>query len=120
MALYHLNEVSGGMLLAGAADGAVRIWRNFPYRAAQRLATAWRVGAAVHATYCGLMPLGEPAEACSKTVCMRHNRRAPRQRPASLTPPSEDYRAKHWILNCQRRVCGGGICVTESCKHLCY
>ena len=43
MALHHLNEVSGGMLLAGAADGTVRVWRNFPYRGAQRLATAWRV-----------------------------------------------------------------------------
>lgn len=43
VALYHLNEISGGMLLAGAADGAVRVWRNFPYRSAQLLATAWRV-----------------------------------------------------------------------------
>jgi hypothetical protein len=43
VALYHLNEISGGVLLAGAVDGAVRVWRNFPNRSAQRLATAWRV-----------------------------------------------------------------------------
>jgi len=69
VALYHLNEVSGGMLLAGAAGGGGRSWGHFPNRAAQRLATAWRVGAAVHATYCSLMHLVEPAEACRK-ICL--------------------------------------------------
>ena len=44
MALYHLNEIQGGMLLSGAADGSVRVWRNFSHRGAQRLASAWRVG----------------------------------------------------------------------------
>ena len=43
MALYHLNEIQGGMLLSGAADGSVRAWRNFSHRGAQRLASAWRV-----------------------------------------------------------------------------
>jgi hypothetical protein len=41
-AVYHLNEVQGGLLLAGAADGAVRVWRNFSYRGAQRLASTWQ------------------------------------------------------------------------------
>ncbi len=43
VALYHLNEIQGGMLLSGAADGSVRVWRNFSHRGAQRLASAWRV-----------------------------------------------------------------------------
>lgn len=51
VALHHLNEVQGGVLLSGAADGSVRIWRHFCHRGAQRLATAWRVRAACAALY---------------------------------------------------------------------
>ena len=50
VALYHLNEIQGGMLLSGAADGSVRVWRNFSHRGAQRLASAWRVSR-LHTTY---------------------------------------------------------------------
>ena len=49
MALYHLNEIQGGMLLSSAADGSVRAWRNFSHRGAQRLASAWRVCARLRA-----------------------------------------------------------------------
>lgn len=41
--LHQLNEVQDGLLLAGTADGAVRVWRNYAYKAEQRLATAWQV-----------------------------------------------------------------------------
>ena len=61
-ALYHLNEVAGGMLLAGAADGAVRVWRNFPHRGGQRLAAAWRVCPAPHTTTTAAPP--QPASVC--------------------------------------------------------
>lgn len=43
VSLHHLNEIEGGMLLSGAADGSVRVWRHFSHRGAQRLTTAWRV-----------------------------------------------------------------------------
>lgn len=42
--LHQLNEVQDGLLLAGTADGAVRVWRNYAYKGEQRLATAWQVG----------------------------------------------------------------------------
>ena len=42
--LHQLNEVQDGLLLAGTADGAVRVWRNYAHKAEQRLATAWQVG----------------------------------------------------------------------------
>ncbi|GAB4817626.1 hypothetical protein N2152v2_004672 [Parachlorella kessleri] len=41
-ALYQLNELTGGLLLACAADGAVRVWRNYAVRGSQRLATSWQ------------------------------------------------------------------------------
>ena len=41
--LHQLNEVQDGLLLAGTADGAVRVWRNYASKAQQRLATAWQV-----------------------------------------------------------------------------
>lgn len=41
--LHQLNEVQDGLLLAGTADGAVRVWRNYALKAEQRLATAWQV-----------------------------------------------------------------------------
>jgi hypothetical protein len=43
VALYHLNEAHAGLLLAGTADGAVRVWRNYTAAHSQRLATAWQV-----------------------------------------------------------------------------
>ena len=49
VSLHHLNEIEGGMLLSGAADGGVRVWRNFAHRGSQRLTTAWRVRMASHA-----------------------------------------------------------------------
>ena len=42
--LHQLNEVQDGLLLAGTADGALRVWRNYAHKAEQRLATAWQVG----------------------------------------------------------------------------
>ena len=42
--LHQLNEVQDGLLLAGTADGAVRVWRNYAFKGEQRLATAWQVG----------------------------------------------------------------------------
>ena len=59
VALYHLNEIQGGMLLSGAADGSVRVWRNFSHRGAQRLASAWRVSGS--STAC---PLPDPILMC--------------------------------------------------------
>ena len=41
--LHQLNEVQDGLLLAGTADGALRVWRNYAHKAEQRLATAWQV-----------------------------------------------------------------------------
>ena len=41
--LHQLNEVQDGLLLAGTAEGAVRVWRNYAHKAEQRLATAWQV-----------------------------------------------------------------------------
>ncbi len=41
-ALYQLNELADGLLVACAADGAVRVWRNYTRRGHQRLATAWQ------------------------------------------------------------------------------
>ncbi|KAL0035168.1 hypothetical protein WJX79_004418 [Trebouxia sp. C0005] len=40
--LHQLNEVQDGLLLAGTADGALRVWRNYAHKAEQRLATAWQ------------------------------------------------------------------------------
>ena len=33
-----------GLLMVGAADGSVRVWRDYTFRGTQRLATAWQVG----------------------------------------------------------------------------
>ncbi|KAL4426136.1 hypothetical protein ABPG77_007418 [Micractinium sp. CCAP 211/92] len=41
-ALYQLNELHSGLLMACAADGSVRIWRDYTLRGQQRLATAWQ------------------------------------------------------------------------------
>jgi len=69
VALYHLNEIQGGMLLSGAADGSVRVWRNFSHRGAQRLASAWRVSGL--RTSCAL-PHSSPA--CYKIHRLRLRR----------------------------------------------
>lgn len=42
----QLNELHNGLLMACAADGSVRVWRNYTLRGQQRLATAWQVRAA--------------------------------------------------------------------------
>ncbi|KAK9819637.1 hypothetical protein WJX72_000593 [[Myrmecia] bisecta] len=42
VSLYQLNELYSGLLLAGAADGAVRVWRDYVFKGQQRLATAWQ------------------------------------------------------------------------------
>jgi len=42
--LHQLNEVQDGLLLAGTADGALRVCSNYAHKAEQRLATAWQVG----------------------------------------------------------------------------
>ncbi|KAL4421494.1 hypothetical protein ABPG75_010785 [Micractinium tetrahymenae] len=41
-ALYQLNELHNGLLMTCAADGSVRIWRDYTLRGQQRLATAWQ------------------------------------------------------------------------------
>ncbi|PSC68711.1 Regulatory-associated of TOR 1 [Micractinium conductrix] len=41
-ALYQLNELHNGLLLACAADGSVRVWRDYALRGQQRLAAAWQ------------------------------------------------------------------------------
>lgn len=35
-------QLHGSLLMACAADGAVRIWRDYTVRGSQRLATAWQ------------------------------------------------------------------------------
>ena len=41
-ALYQLTELQEGLLVACAADGAVRVWRGHAARGTQRLAAAWQ------------------------------------------------------------------------------
>ena len=41
--LVHLNEVHAAVLLAGCADGTVRVWRNHTFRGQQRLSAAFQV-----------------------------------------------------------------------------
>lgn len=38
----QLNELHNGLLMCCAADGSVRIWRNYALRGQQRLASAWQ------------------------------------------------------------------------------
>ena len=42
--LHQLNELQDGLLMAGAADGAVRVWRNYTVKGSHSLATAFQVG----------------------------------------------------------------------------
>ena len=35
--------MQAGLLMVGAADGSVRVWRDYTFRGTQRLATAWQV-----------------------------------------------------------------------------
>ena len=42
--LHQLNELQDGLLMAGAADGAVRVWRNYTVKGDHSLATAFQVG----------------------------------------------------------------------------
>ncbi len=46
--LTHINEADGPMLMAGSADGAVRVWRSYLNAGEQRLATALQVGVGVY------------------------------------------------------------------------
>lgn len=41
--LHHLNDVHVAMLMAGCADGTVRVWRNHTFCGQQRLSTAFQV-----------------------------------------------------------------------------
>ena len=41
-ALFLLNETHASVLVAGGADGAARVWRDWSFRGAQRLASAWQ------------------------------------------------------------------------------
>ena len=43
VAVWQINQVFNGLLLSGAADGAVRVWRDYTFPRTQRLATAWQV-----------------------------------------------------------------------------
>lgn len=36
-------QLQAGLLMVGAADGSVRVWRDYTFRGTQRLATAWQV-----------------------------------------------------------------------------
>lgn len=38
-----LLAAQAGLLMVGAADGSVRVWRDYTFRGTQRLATAWQV-----------------------------------------------------------------------------
>ncbi|GLI58486.1 hypothetical protein VaNZ11_000217 [Volvox africanus] len=38
--LHHINEADGPLLMAGSADGAVRVWRSYLNQGEQRMATA--------------------------------------------------------------------------------
>lgn len=58
-ALYHLNELFQGVLLAGCSDGSVRVWRDYTVQGQQRLATAWQVRTSA------------PFSACSTSVTMQ-------------------------------------------------
>ncbi|CAK0786809.1 hypothetical protein CVIRNUC_010023 [Coccomyxa viridis] len=40
--MWQLNELQAGLLMVAAADGSVRVWRDYTYRGSQRLATAWQ------------------------------------------------------------------------------
>ena len=46
VAVWQINQIFNGLLLSGAADGAVRVWRDYTFPRTQRLATAWQVSAA--------------------------------------------------------------------------
>lgn len=52
----QLNELHNGLLMACAADGAVRIWRNYAVRGQQRLASAWQAVLVPPAGGAGLRP----------------------------------------------------------------
>ena len=39
----YVSSAQAGRLMVAAADGAVRVWRDYTYRGSQRLATAWQV-----------------------------------------------------------------------------
>lgn len=43
-AIWQINAVFNGLLLAAAADGGVRVWRDYTFPRTQKLATAWQVG----------------------------------------------------------------------------
>ena len=43
VAIWQINEIFNGLLLSGAADGAVRIWRDYTFPRTQTLATGWQV-----------------------------------------------------------------------------
>ena len=46
-----MNAVFNGLLLAGAADGGVRVWRDYTFPGTQKLATAWQVSLVTFQTY---------------------------------------------------------------------
>ena len=45
--------LQAGLLMVAAADGSVRVWRDYTYRGSQRLATAWQARAGPHALLAG-------------------------------------------------------------------
>ena len=64
--LHQLNEVQDGLLLAGTADGALRVWRNYAHKAEQRLATAWQVGTLLLLPFTSALMITE----CHQTVAL--------------------------------------------------
>ena len=76
--LLQLNELHNGLLMACAADGSVRVWRNYAVRGQQRLATAWQVRGAGRGG-------DEPAEAGREG---RSGGPRPRQRHRCLPGPA--------------------------------
>ena len=46
VAVWQINQIFNGLLLSGAADGAVRVWRDYTFPRTHRLATAWQVAPA--------------------------------------------------------------------------
>lgn len=97
--LHQLNEVQDGLLLAGTADGAVRVWRNYALKGEQRMATAWQVGSLhQHTCWC----CGHPPVAWSPCTLLLGSDTSPNQSwafiPACFAIVLSSTRTKAFII----------------------